>query len=289
MTLYGMLSTRASERYTTAALTSLFEHTALSASDRVIVVDNDGSYAAPAALKDRALAVLRPPAPQSFARNANVLIREAAGAHLLLLNNDLLFTPGWADTLVQNDRAIQSPFSNAQSHYRTPTFDLRPALTLDEFQGHTTELLQIAAEHRTRAVNPFPVLVLPFFCVSLPAPVYTAVGLFDESYGPAGGEDYDYCIRSQLAGFPVQFAARSFVLHFGGQATWAGPEDTARRAARETRFVNRFRERWGENISRLVFGEIADPLAGQPHLQEYARERKFGDLLRALHPSPAKL
>lgn len=282
MTVYGMLSTRSSERYTSAALASLFQCTSLSPGDRVVVVDNDGAYLPPADLQARPLSVLRPPTPQSFAQNANLLIRESAGAHLLLLNNDLIFTPGWAESLLQNDRAIQSPFSNAQSHYQTPTFDLRPALSLEEFEGHTPELLQIAAEHRTRAVNPFPVLVLPFFCVSLPAPVYNAVGRFDETYGPAGGEDYDYCIRSQLLGFPVQFAARSFVLHFGGQATWAGPEDAARRAAREQRFVHRFRERWGEAIARLVFGEISDPLEGQPALQALARERKFGELLRSL-------
>ena len=280
--LYGMLSTRASERYTGPALASLLQNTPITAEDEVVIIDNDGSYVLPQMFSHHPITLLRPSEPASFAANANTLLQRAAGRGLFLLNNDLIFPPGWSEPLRSDDRTIQSPLSNGQTQYQTPTFHCRSTLTLESFAGHETALNEIAAHHRERATTPLPVLVLPFFCVRIPAPVYRTVGPFDLRYGPAGGEDYDYCVRAHLAGFGVQFAARSFVLHFGGQATWAGPEDTKARASRETAFVQQFRQRWGEAVARIVFAELTDPLAGQPALQTLAQERRFGDLLRAL-------
>ena len=97
--------------------------------------------------------------------------------------------------------------------------------------------------------------VLPFFCVRIPQQVAQAVGNFDERFGKAGGEDYDYCLRAYLAGFSVQFALRSYLLHFGGKSTYSGAESDVEQTAREEKFRSEFRQKWGDGLADLILRE----------------------------------
>src|SRR5690349_5034859 len=110
MHLFGMITTSASRHYTPVALRSFLAHTPLAAGDRLVLIDNDGDFELPADVSSERITIVRAAAPQSFARNANVLLGEArsAGADLFLLNNDLVFTPGWLEPLTADRHALTS-------------------------------------------------------------------------------------------------------------------------------------------------------------------------------------
>ena len=234
--LFGMITTRASARYTTPALASLLTHTELIADDRVILLDNDGDFPG---IPNPRVELVRNIEPQSFARNANKLIDMAADRTLLLLNNDLIFTPGWLPPLLASNK-ISSPFSNGQLCYQTPDLALKDSMELKDLVGKEPALNLIAREHAKRVTTAIPLMILPFFCVAIPSPIFSKVGPFDEAFQPAGGEDFDYCLRAHLAGFSVEYAPHSFVLHFGGGSTWAGPESEAKYRDRAERFIGVF-------------------------------------------------
>ena len=236
MNLFGMITVSASRDYVTVALGSFFQHTPAGCIDAFVIVDNDGDFEWPDELSTERVTIVRRESPAGFAANANLLLghARARGADLLLLNNDLVFTPGWVEPLLADRPAILGPVSNAERPYRTGTFALQPAMALADYVGHESDLDLLAARHRASHSGYQRVAAQPFFCVKIPATVYQAVGDFDERFGRGGAEDRDYTIRAWMAGFPHEIALASYVLHFQGRSTWCGgetPEDTAARNA----------------------------------------------------------
>src|SRR4051812_41797433 len=140
--VFGMITTRASRHYTPVALRSFFAHTPFTASDRFILIDNDADFEVPADLPADAITVVRPAAPQGFARNANLLLAEARAleADLFLMNNDLVFPPGWLEPMAVPRRALLSPVSNAEATHSVGAFTTRPTMDLEEYAGHDAEL-----------------------------------------------------------------------------------------------------------------------------------------------------
>jgi len=53
-------------------------------------------------------------------------------------------------------------------------------------------------------------------CMMVRASLAKKIGMFDESFGLYGSEDYDYCLRARKEGCQVGRAARVFFEHFGG-------------------------------------------------------------------------
>jgi len=147
------------------------------------------------------------------------------GADLFFLNYDLIFTPGWTAPFDGHPRTVLSPLSNRQVQYRLrievfpgggclSDVALRSRMTLADYIGHEARFAAIAEAHAATASGALPIFTLPFFCIRIPLAVIKEVGAFDESFGVAGGEDFDYCLRAWLQGFEVAFTLSSYVLHF---------------------------------------------------------------------------
>lgn len=62
---------------------------------------------------------------------------------------------------------------------------------------------------------------IPFVCVYLPRRVIDAVGPFDESFTGYGGDDMDYCLRVQKAGFKLAVTPRVKVKHGFGDRKYS--------------------------------------------------------------------
>lgn len=276
--LFGIITTAASRRYTSPALLSLVRNTQLTADDEIVIIVNDGDFTGPPTIPAK---IIRNETPLSFAQNANQILRLSKGRNALVLNNDLVFTPDWLTPLLECG-GISSPFSNNQIAYETPRLKLKTSMELAEIEGQTIELDLIAREHAKRQLKPLELMILPFFCISISPSAYNQIGEFDEAFAPAGGEDFDYCLRAQLAGIKVQYAPRSFVLHFGGGSTWAGPEAESVYRARADKFIHVFEQKWGPALTELVFRPTMAPFAKHPELQRYADTKNFGEIIRAL-------
>ncbi len=253
---FGMVTTSASHRYTVPAIESFFAHTPRDQIDRFWLIDNNADF--PASVEAWPMVdVIRNPEPRSFARNLNEVLRHAGGADVLFLNNDLIFTPEWLPPVASVERAIVLPTSNQQVQYRQGTFDCKSSLDFEDYLGHEAALLQIAEQHRRHTSGSQRVLIQPYFCVRIPQRVYDAIGLLDESFGIGGGEDVDYSIRARLAGFEVECALGSFVLHFHGKSTWRGGESAAQTEERNRRYIEAFARKWGVDLARLLL--VGDP------------------------------
>jgi len=144
----------------------------------------------------------------------------ATASDLFFMNNDVIYTDDWLTPLLGNDRAILSPVSNREVQYAgsavvvstqhvATTMVLKAPMDLSEYLESPRMFQALAEAHRKTGSGYLPLLVFPFFCVKLPLPVLQSVGKFDEAFGRAGGEDYDYALRAWLAGFEVKLALKS--------------------------------------------------------------------------------
>ncbi len=285
MSIYSMISTSASARYTRAALSSFFAATPIESTDRFYLIDNDGDF--DGTEENVPCRIVKNPAPRSFAENVNRGIYEALQlkTSLYFLNNDVIFPRDWRSPLAASPPGITAPLCNQQLQYESRAFNVKHTMTIDEFEGHEEDFEKIAAEHRSKATGVQRVLSLPFFCVYLPHEVLDALGYLDVSFGKGGAEDNDYCLRAALAGIPVQFACASYVLHFSGKSTWAGAEMEDETRARVSQYRQAFEEKWGKTLCSLVI-DFDNKVLGQNRKLEAAARQ--GDL-RALVESALEL
>ena len=267
--LFGMVTTAKSARYTEHALRSFFENTTLADKDRFLLIDNDGGYELP--LQHPQLELHRNATPLGFAENGNQLIDLAnkEKADLFFLNNDIILTPNWLEPLLVDNSAIMTPLSNREVQYNFGDISFPMIMQLDDYFGKEAALKDLVTAHRSSAQGQLKVTVLPFFCVRIPYLVLSSIGHFDTSFGKAGAEDYDYCLRAFLGGFSVKYALQSYVLHFGGKSSYSGAETKEQQDERELKFRSMFGYKWGMQLLKLILFEDREILReGTPLAEE---------------------
>ena len=125
-------------------------------------------------------------------------------------------------------------------------------------------------------------LSLPFFCVKVPFQIWSTVGQLDESFGKGGAEDNDYCLRAHEAGFSVEYALESYLLHFSGKSTWDGAETPDETKERDELYLTRFQGKWGEALTALsIKGDITSLYANQKAFSLF-QQGQFGGVVEAL-------
>lgn len=254
---FGMVNTKKSSEYTYYALDSFFKKTSLAASagDKFYLINNDKS---PLDIPDNArekITLLKNETPKSFAENVNQILKLAVAeeADLIFLNNDIIFTDDWLNPLMEKDDAITLPSCNQYERYESPSFELKTAMDLQDFIGNEKhfETLMQWRKSLPRVDKYIALNFIPFYCFRLPIKAALKIGYFDEGYGVGGAEDIDFRIRANLEGIPVELAMDSYVLHFMGKSTWRGAETADETAKRNKIYFERFRSKWGEDLSNI--------------------------------------
>ena len=278
-----MVSTSTSVRYTVEALKSFAACTRLRSDDRFFLIDNDASLGDGLPLVPHAETITND-VPRGFATNVNGILARARDvrADLFFLNNDLIFTRGWLEPLTTDMPAILSPLSNAEVSYSSGRLTCGFTMDLEDYLGRERELASIADKHRRKHARGFlSFFSVPFFCVKLPYSVYSTVGDLDETFGPGGGEDKDYCVRAILAGFSVQYSLGSWVVHFQGRSTWRGAETQEQTAKRDETFVTTFRAKWGDALTKLFIYQD-EKVVTEAGLDEVKQQGRLADIVRHL-------
>jgi GT2 family glycosyltransferase len=148
-----------------------------------------------------------------FAKGNNIGTRLATGDYIVLLNNDILATPGWIERLVfhvnKSNVGLVGPVTNSigneakidieYDHTNQKQMEKRVHKYTSKHWGETMDLRNLAA-----------------FCWICPKHVYDQIGELDERFGRGMFEDDDYCYRIKKAGYQILCADDAFIHHFGG-------------------------------------------------------------------------
>lgn len=110
--------------------------------------------------------------PLGYTKATNLGIQQAKGEYVILLNNDTELLPQPTNCWLQ---MLEQPFNDE------PNVGLTGPLELYD---------RYAASK-----------VLIFFCVMVKRDLFDKIGLLDEIFTPGGGEDIDFTVRANLAGY----------------------------------------------------------------------------------------
>ena len=210
----------------------------------LIVVDNgsiDGTraYLNVLASRNAHIRIIANESNAGFARAMNQGLSIAVGDVLVMINNDVVVTPGWLSRLIAHLGApgvgAVGPVTNRcgnhaeiSTSYRTygemMTFDAERAGT---HSGETTVL---------------PMLTM--FCTAMRRDVFETVGPLDERFQVGMFEDDDYARRIAAVGMQLVCAEDVFIHHFGEASFSRLYADGARSQIFEAN-RQRFEDKWG--------------------------------------------
>ena len=197
-------------------------------------------------------------------------IRAASGDIIVLLNNDVIVTPEWADRLKYhlNEYSIVAPMTNYCAGIQQ--------IKLKEYKNRK-ELNAIASEYSTlhdgmsEEVN-----YIIGFCMAFPKALYEELGGFDESLWPCSGEEIDFCLRARDRGHKVGIAKDVYVHHFGSQ-TFTEMDKTGQVKYNEVirRNNQHLKDKWGNDFHKQTIKTKEDSLKEQKMI-EVMRSVKLG-------------
>lgn len=176
-----------------------------------------------------------------FAGGNNVGLGLSKGTYVLMMNNDIVVTPGWLDLLIATAEkspkiGIVGPKSNQVSgpqfvekvHYNQETLE-----GLDRFSERFAKDNSGKSNRTLRVVG---------FCMLVKRAVIDRIGGMDDRFGRGNFEDDDFSIRAALAGFESWTVEDCFVHHFGNR-TFIGEKIDYNESLSKNWEI--FKEKWG--------------------------------------------
>jgi GT2 family glycosyltransferase len=153
--------------------------------------------------------VIRNEENKGFPVAVNQGIREAKGDIIILLNNDVTVTEGWAERLTAhlNEYSIVGPCTNfcaGLQRVTPPVYKTKAELDklasdwAEEFEGEIQEVNFVIG-----------------FCMAFNKSLFDEIGEFDESMWPSSGEEVDFCFRAREIGHKIAIVRDVYVHHEG--------------------------------------------------------------------------
>lgn len=201
-------------------LRSLFAH-ATRATLEVFVVDNASMDGSAEAIRNEfpQVTLIRNETRLGFSTNNNLVLTQACGRYLMLLNDDTIVLPGALDHIVayldENPGVgavggyLLNPDMTFQGGYDYDLHPIHEALRpLSDWLGRRTIREQSA---------PVEVDWVCGACMAVRREVMDQVGLLDTAFDPLYTEETDWCYRIRRAGWRIVLLPQARVVHLGGQ------------------------------------------------------------------------
>jgi len=193
---------------------------------------------------------------KGFPAAVNQGMREATGDVIVLLNNDVIVTNGWALKLVSalEEFDIVGPVTNycaGMQKVQAETYE--DIADLNKSAGDWAENWDDSVE---------PVNFIIGFCMAFRKSLFDELGDFDESLWPCCGEEVDFCFRAKEAGKHVAIVNGCYV-HHEGSKTFADLEESGKLdyAAVCKKTDAHLFEKWGGNFwERQAISSSPEPI-----------------------------
>ncbi len=215
-------------------------------SHELILVDNGSAADTVAFLRETAAAhpacrLLLNAENLGFAAGNNLGLAAARGRDVVLVNSDVVVTPGWFERLLAcadaHPRAgLVGPCTNRISgpqQVANVEYDQDSLAGLDDWAARFAAGHAGQASPHWRAVG---------FCVLIRRALLETIGGLDPRFGRGNFEDDDYALRARLGGFESWIAGDCFVHHDGGRSFAAAGIDLATSLATNWEI---FKAKWG--------------------------------------------
>lgn len=145
-------------------------------------------------------------------RNKGALeaLKDPSVKYICFLDNDTRITPGWLSEMVSvledhPEIGLLGPLAAAANGAQNVS---------GQYPKMGTEAICKKLDERKDRI--IKVKEIDRFCMLIRTNVLGSIGLFDESFGLYGYEDYDLCARVRAAGHDVAIANRVYIEHQGG-------------------------------------------------------------------------
>lgn len=150
-----------------------------------------------------------------FAKGNNIGLKAATGDYLILLNNDVIVTPGWISRLLfhvqKSNVGLVGPVTNSIGNEAK----INIVYDSDNQSQLESAALNYTSAHWGETLN---VNNIAAFCWIMSRHTYNKVGDLDERFGMGMFEDDDYCKRIKKLGLEILIADDVFIHHFGGSS-----------------------------------------------------------------------
>ncbi len=142
-----------------------------------------------------------------YAATNNRASSTATGELLLLLNNDLVLTPGWLEPILGLHASLPKPgaIGNVQLNIATGAIDHAGIIVTVKGKPEHDATLPRSGDFRTSPA-------VTGACLLIARDLWQQLGGFDEQFHN-GAEDIDLCFRAHRAGFTNAVALRSVIRH----------------------------------------------------------------------------
>ena len=223
--------------------------------------------------------VIRNEKNEGFPKAVNQGIAAASGDIIVLLNSDVIVSPGWIERIAAplDEFSIIGPVTNYSSGIQR----ILPGLYENEAEYY--KIVEEVWENFGAEVQEVNWII--GFMMVFRKSLWEELGPFDESLWPCSGEEIDFCMRARTAGHRVGIALGCYVHHEGSQ-TFKAMQNSGEVNYKEViaESGKHLREKWGNDIwarqvveDGLIFtGERAMPLSPampqdvmREHLERY--------------------
>ena len=162
--------------------------------------------------------VIRNEDNKGFPVAVNQGLREAKGEFIVLLNNDVVVTPGALNRLVDwlNTFDIVGGLTNYAAGMQQVQIS-----SYQSIEELNTEAEALFGSNEGECVE---VQWITGFCMAFKRAVWEEVGDFDDSFWPCTGEEIDFCLSAREKGFKVGVVHDVYV-HHDGSRTFRDLED----------------------------------------------------------------
>ncbi|MDP8238193.1 MAG: glycosyltransferase, partial [Candidatus Hatepunaea meridiana] len=267
-------------KYTKKCIKSIQEHTTYPY--EIILVDNsstDGTidFLHKLVRQNDHYKLIKNAENRGFAGGNNQGVTAANGKYVMLLNNDVLVSDGWLESLVnsiEKDEKIGmvGPITNSISGRQMVTnVPYKDDNGFYKFAQNVRELNKNKLTPRRRLAG---------FAVLLKKSVYEEVDGLDETFGVGNFEDDDLCLKIRQKGYALIVDESVFIHHFGSQ-TFKANNIAILDNLKERMPI--FTEKW-KNVDYEELLEMRSPLSEtHPKLLEQASEYFItGEVVRAI-------